>query len=143
MHVSLDNPVLGVGLGAYPAANEVYARSLPGVGERAKRRLDAHSTYLTVLAENGVLGLTLFLLFVYSALRKVNLVRRKVANSLPGVSQQLRFLIAGYTGFLVAAVVGTYSTMAMTYVHLFAIWALATTALDSETASTNPADAKV
>ncbi|MDE2931291.1 MAG: O-antigen ligase family protein [Chloroflexota bacterium] len=54
-----ENPYLGVGIGNYPKAYEVYA--LPGwptgVGH-------AHNYYLNLAAEGGVLTLTAFLLFL-------------------------------------------------------------------------------
>jgi O-antigen ligase len=115
LQISADNPVMGVGFGAYEWANAQYW----------VRAVDAHSTYLTILAETGVPGLLFFLLIFWSALKDASRKRLTLSEDQSGAAAQLGFLVAGYIAYLVAATFGTYSTLAMTYVHLFAIWALA------------------
>ena len=129
LQVSLDHPIFGVGVGVYPIVNEYYAYAMDDISSTAMRRNDAHSTYLTLLAENGFVGLLLFLLLVRSALLAANSARVYCLESNPPVAEQLRYLLAGYIGFMTAATVGTYTTISMTYVHLFAVWILAVTAI--------------
>ena len=136
--VGKDHLVFGIGVGSYPIANEIYANSMEGISDTAKRRIDAHSSYLTLWAENGLIGLLLYLVFLNSGLRRARRARDSLVETQPRTAQQLRFLVAGYLGFLVAAVVGTYISLSMTYVHLFAIWVLAANALDEEEAKSAP-----
>src|SRR6266516_860123 len=59
--IFVDNPVFGVGLGAYPEANAAYA---PNLG-----RKDTHDTYLNVAAEVGLPGLVLWCALFVAVLR--------------------------------------------------------------------------
>lgn len=49
----LDHPIAGVGIGRYPEEIRYYAPELP--------RVVAHSTYIQVLSETGLIGLIIFL----------------------------------------------------------------------------------
>ena len=109
-----DHPILGVGLGAYGLAN---ARYNPALGD-----LDTHNTYLNVLAENGVPGLILFFALVISVLRTVHDTRRRVRRALPAQAEMLRWLEIGLIGFLIAAVFGSQSKLALFYVYLALLW---------------------
>jgi O-antigen ligase len=59
-----DHPVVGVGLGNYPAVEPTYAATtinLQFVNFVVKDRLVAHNTYLEVAAELGLIGFAVFL----------------------------------------------------------------------------------
>ena len=64
MGVFYENPLFGVGAGALGNA----------IGARRGRELAAHSTYLGVLVEHGVIGATLFIGIVFSLLAYVTKV---------------------------------------------------------------------
>ena len=113
-----EHPITGVGLGAYSYANGSASDVL---GNR-----DAHSTYLTLAAENGFLGLFLFLVLVGATLWRSMGVRRRVRNIYREGALQLRFLELGLICFLVAGIWGSYSKLTFLYVHIALIWALAT-----------------
>lgn len=119
-----DNPVTGVGWGAYPEANAAYAvfdgPESTNVGKR-----DTHSTYLNVLAEIGWPGLMLFLGLIAAAILPADRVRRQIRDVLPERSRQLRFLELGMLGFLLAGVFGSYGRLSFLYLHLVLIWATA------------------
>jgi O-antigen ligase len=63
-YMLLDHPLLGVGVGNYPAAYDDYA--LPGWREALGH---AHNYYLNMAAEAGVLGLAALLLLLVSVFR--------------------------------------------------------------------------
>lgn len=123
--ISADNPVTGVGLGSYPLANAKYAIEVGDVKmlRHNQGRVDAHSTYLSALAETGIPGLAFIVLMFASTIRSIFRTRRIIHDSDPRAAVQLRILISGYIGFLIAAFVGTYTQLAMTYVFLCATWA--------------------
>jgi O-antigen ligase len=112
------HPVMGVGLGAYSYANGSVSDVL---GNR-----DAHSTYLTLAAENGVLGLLLFLTLIGATLARSMAVRRRVRKVYREGALQLRYLELGLICFLVAGIWGSYSKLTFLYLHIALIWALAT-----------------
>jgi hypothetical protein len=66
LHVFMDHPLVGVGPGQYPPFYSVEYVEKTGVKfrEMADRNWRAHSLYLELAAELGVLGLALFLLSV-------------------------------------------------------------------------------
>ncbi len=111
------NPVSGTGLDTYRYANGSVSAAL---GNR-----DAHSTYITLAAENGIPGLILFLVLVGATIAQSWSVRRRVRSITPDGAMQLRFLELGLVCFLIAGIFGSYSKLTFLYVHLALIWALA------------------
>src|SRR5262249_28325282 len=66
--ITMENPLMGVGLGAYPEAHfDVSRRS--EFDQTIHARKDAHNTYLRLSAELGLVGLGLFLGLVIATLR--------------------------------------------------------------------------
>lgn len=116
MRVAKSNPVTGVGLGGF--------RYSVGTASAALGNRDAHSTYLTLAAENGIPGLLLFLLLVGATLARSRHVRLKLQTFVPHGALQLRFLELGLIAFLIAGIWGSYSKLAFLYVHLALMWAL-------------------
>lgn len=119
-----DHPVFGVGLGAYPAANQEYAPVAAGSEIQLGAR-DTHSTYLNVLAELGVPGLVIFIALIAATVRRAESVRRRCKRRFPRAAQQLYMVELGLLGFLVAGIWGSYARIAMLYVHLALIFVLA------------------
>ncbi len=61
-----DYPIQGVGLGQFPYNLDTYAEA----GTRAAAiEIGPHNIYIAVLAESGMVGLTIFLFLVYFSLR--------------------------------------------------------------------------
>jgi probable O-glycosylation ligase (exosortase A-associated) len=119
-----DQPVLGVGAGAYGLAHASYARDEefdPG----AKGIRDTHSTVLNVLAETGTPGLMLFLGLLLTTIWKAERIRRAAKAILPRESAQLLYLEFGLVAFLVAGIFASFVHLAFLYIHLALIWAMA------------------
>lgn len=97
-----DNPVLGIGYDNYAANYLDYSMRI-GLDPRRTER-SAHSLYLEVLAEQGLLGLLLFGFVLYSSftsLKKARDIYSKIAmNDLTDLA--LAFQI-GFIGYLAAA----------------------------------------
>lgn len=111
-----DNPVYGVGLGAYPKVNALYA---PNLGKR-----DTHNTYLNLAAEVGLPGLLLWLACFGAVLRYAYRRRRQAP---PGVSTtQQVWIERALRGYFVAAIFGTYSALSFPYLMLAVLWCSAT-----------------
>lgn len=110
--IFLDNPIFGVGIGAYPLANNKYA---PELGAR-----DTHNTYLNLAAELGVPGLLIWITMVGSILRQSHRMRR-LAKDGPTKIQQY-WLERTMIGFLVAAIFGSYSKQNFLYVMWSILW---------------------
>jgi probable O-glycosylation ligase (exosortase A-associated) len=119
-----DQPVLGVGAGAYHLAHEAYARD-EEFDHAVKGPRDTHSTVLNVLAETGTPGLMLFLAFLLTTALKAERIRRACRATLPREAMQLLYLELGLVAFLVAGIFGSFAYLAFLYVHLALIWAVA------------------
>lgn len=114
--VFLDNPVFGVGLGAYPYANAIYA---PELGLR-----DTHNTYLNVATEVGLPGFVLWCALVLSVLRYAYRARRLAA---PGeLATQQAWIERALWGYLVACMFATYAALTFPYLMLAVLWCSAT-----------------
>lgn len=114
-----DNPITGIGLGAYGYAHERYAAGM-SLPSSAKGIRDTHSTYLNVAAESGLVGLALFLAMIAIALGDAEITRRR-AKQFP-IAQWLLALELGLVAFLVAGIFGSYSKLALLYIQLVFLW---------------------
>ena len=112
-----DHPVLGIGLGAYHLANADYS---PDLGLK-----DTHNTYMNVAAETGVPGLILFLALVGSVLLSARAARRGAGPAAAAQAEEVRWLQYSVTGYLVAAVFGSYARLAVSYLFLALLWSAA------------------
>ena len=116
LQIVIDNPVFGIGLGAYGLENAKYA---PALGRR-----DTHNTYLNLAAEAGLPGLALWCAFVWSVLRYA-FVRRRQAG--PGeLSTQQAWIERAVWAYLVAGIFGTYAALTFPYLILAVLWCSAT-----------------
>jgi O-antigen ligase len=113
-----DNWLLGVGPGAYKAANALYA---PEIGFK-----DTHNTYLNVAAETGLPGLLLWIALVMSVLiRAVRSTRNEAAVDDPRQSVQFVWITRGLIAFLIAGLFGSYASITMPYIILALLWCCA------------------
>lgn len=96
-----DAPLGGVGSGNYIALYSDYA---PEVGLDTRPFRFAHSLYLEVAAENGIIGLILFGVILVSAYRGVTLgARRTDREGLASYSAMLRAIRLALTAHLITA----------------------------------------
>jgi len=100
-----DNPVLGVGPGNYPWRVHDYERQTPvedllslrGHGGRA-----AHSLYLTLLPELGLVGTLFFVSIVFLIISKCRKIGKESSDQF--LQLQSRAVLVGTGGFLVCGV---------------------------------------
>ena len=64
IRIGLDHPVAGVGVGGF---NKEYARRV-GIAGKDPKRTSSHTTLVTVFAEQGLVGLGLFLALAFAML---------------------------------------------------------------------------
>jgi O-antigen ligase len=97
-----DYPIFGVGLGNYPLLYQQYARRV-GLEFRAEVR-QAHSLYLEIAAETGLLGVFSFGVLIWGIFRSVwksyQVLTRKGLTSIANMVAAQAF---GLLGFLIAA----------------------------------------
>jgi probable O-glycosylation ligase (exosortase A-associated) len=117
--IARQNPLHGVGWGAYPRANE---RHDPEIGAKS-----AHSTPLAVSAEVGVPGLALFISIIGLTLLRGRRARARLRELRPNAAQQIRMMELGLIAYLVAGIFGSFQKLTFLYLHMVLIWALAET----------------
>jgi O-antigen ligase len=97
-----SNPLLGVGLSNYSVVFAEYSKSL-GV-TIPDHEVAAHDLYLEVLAETGILGLSVFGLMIFLSLRAAFVARKAFINAhLSDYAGLVSSFAIGLTGYLVAA----------------------------------------
>jgi probable O-glycosylation ligase (exosortase A-associated) len=122
--ITMDNPIVGVGWGAYPMANDLYSPATAGSEFQLGKR-DAHSTYLRTAAELGIPGLVLFLGLISTVLLYSRRVRLRCRAVMPTAAQQLRFMELGLIAFMVTGVFGSFSRLSFLYLIVMLIWVTA------------------
>jgi O-antigen ligase len=122
--IFMENAVTGVGMGAYHKSHYVTSQR-PVFDPIALGARDTHSTYLSLLAENGLPGLLLFLTVVGATVLDAERTRRRAKVDHPAGALQLYYMELGLLGFLVAGIWGTYGQLVLTYLHLALIYATA------------------
>lgn len=118
-----DQPLTGVGFGAYPFAHAQYATGAD-IPPGARGPRDTHNTYLNVLAEVGIPGLLLFLAVIATAVWKAETVRRVSDRVNPALGLQIWYLEAALAAYLVAAVFGSFAKLSFLYLHVAVLVAL-------------------
>jgi len=88
--IFLNNPLIGVGVGNFYYMSRLYQPIRPG---------RAHSTYLEIMAELGLIGIILFFILVFLSLRSL----KKIASQNTLIGTYAKGLFIGLIGFLVAA----------------------------------------
>jgi O-antigen ligase len=108
VRVFADHPVGGTGAGTYMMMNARYS---PRVGPK-----DAHSTYLRILAEEGAVGLVLFLGMIASLF---GLVRTRARQLAPFSAVHALSIKIGAAGILAYLVAGLWSSLdRVAFLHL-------------------------
>jgi O-antigen ligase len=116
-----ENPVTGVGLGAYPDAHFAYAQR-PNFDPTAMGHRDTHSTYLSIAAQTGVPGLLIFLALVGTTVADAERTRRRMRLAAPRLALQLQYMELGLLGYLVAGIWGSYGFLVLTYLYVSLIY---------------------
>lgn len=122
-----DNPLTGVGFGAYRPTHEQYALS-PEINPTAQGQRDTHSLYFNVLAETGFPGLLLYLGMVGVVMAAAERARRRCKRAFETGARQLLLLEAGLLSFLVASIFGSLPYLPHFLLHLVLIYAVSTLA---------------
>jgi O-antigen ligase len=112
-----ENPLTGVGMGAYPNAHYVYAQR-PIFDPTALGYRDTHSTYLNLMAETGIPGLIIFLTILAVTVVDTERTRRTSKASQPRRALQLYYMELGLLAYLIAGIWGSYGGIVLTYLYL-------------------------
>jgi O-antigen ligase len=122
--ITMEHPITGIGWGAYGIEHGIVAQRSEFKRTAGGQR-DTHSTYLSMSAEAGLVGLMLFVGILGSTVLYAERVRRRVRQVLPADATQLLYLELGLLAYCIAAVWGSYAKLPPTYVHVMLIWAFA------------------
>ena len=97
-----DKPLFGVGLSSYNYLFPIYSKN-QGFALVASQR-EAHNMFIEVAAETGIVGFSIFIIFLYISFRSVINARRFfINNNLVGYAGMATGFLAGLSGYFVAA----------------------------------------
>jgi|GEM_PF-5676239 len=118
----LHNPVLGVGIGNFYNNLREYMEPHPVLNKQCLEafsrgvRLAAHSSWLDILSEVGIIGFIAYLLVLMVAFRYFHMANRKFLTSDP----QLFYLSTGLMGGMISICFsGLFQSYTMTVLHWF------------------------
>lgn len=121
--IAEESPITGIGLGAYKNVHYLYAQR-PVFDPIALGYRDAHSTYLTLLAETGVVGFALFMMMMLTTIRDAERTRRRAVLTLPGRALQITYMEVGLFGYFIAGIWGSFQMLVMTYLYVAVLYAM-------------------
>jgi O-antigen ligase len=119
-----ENPIVGVGLGAYPAEHSRIARRST-FHPTARGRRDTHSLYLNLTAETGFVGVTIYLISYLGTLIWTEGIRRRAKKVLPHTARSIFILEAGVIAYFLAGVFGSIAHVTFFVLHLIVTWCFA------------------
>lgn len=97
------HPIIGAGLSSYPKHYQSYARQV-FLDFRLEER-NAHSRYLEILAETGLLGMAVFTLIIWRLFHGIWLSRQKALSAeKKELMEIITFFGIGLVGFLTASI---------------------------------------
>jgi O-antigen ligase len=114
--VANDNPLFGVGPGAYSIAHGSYARQHVGEFPLALGNRDPHNTMMRLAAEMGYTGAAIFVMMIVSALFRAR--RTRLATRDARLGDVLRFLSIGLVAFMLAGLFGSIGYLNLLYLTL-------------------------
>jgi len=117
-----DNPVMGVGLGAYRYTHRRYAIRQE-FDPTARGARDTHSTYLNVIAETGFVGFFLYFIAYGTTMMRLEIIRRRCKKDLPESAQALYVQELGVLAFFIAAIFGSVAHVSFLILQVTAVWA--------------------
>ena len=133
--ISRDHPITGIGLGAYSYMHWRYVqRNLEGFKRTAQGKRDAHSSYLTALAETGIIGFAFWIGIFLTTMRTVLRARRTIKQTDPDGEKQLFFAQLGMMAFGVAGIFGSWNHTPYTYINVAILYCMAVLALETHRA---------
>ena len=127
LRITQDFPITGVGWGAYNLAHANYARRNE-FAQTARGLRDAHSTYLSLAAETGLVGALLWLSGVFTAVLLALRGLRDIRDRSPGHALQIKYVLLGFLAFALSGVFGSYTDVVPTYLYLAVLIGLGTVA---------------
>lgn len=136
--VIAENPLFGVGVGAYPLAHMRYAGRFTDLTSGARGPRDTHSLYLNVAAETGFVGLFLLCFAYFLGLRSAFQAARKLRARDPARAWQLRTAALGVVGFLIAGIFGSMAYMSFLLLMLMDLHVMRTVMLAAARAPARP-----
>jgi len=119
VEMALDHPVLGVGAGS---VNSAYGRLYRKASDPV-RWISTHSIYFKTLAEYGFIGVSIYILLIYSTWKDNKLTSRKIIaskltdNYSPLLPESINMSLCGYA-------VGGMFLGGINYPHLFLLISL-------------------
>lgn len=130
--ISRDYLLTGVGLGAYPYMHWRYAQqNFEGFKATARGKRDAHSSYITALAETGLPGFIFWISCFVITFRVAQRARKVIKQTDPDADRQLFFAQLGMMSFAVAAIFGSWNHTPYTYISVAILYALAVVAVEN------------
>jgi len=121
-YVFIDYPLIGVGPGMFPYYSQEYGNQL-GIRRLGERR-EAHSLYLDIAAENGALGLLLFLAIAALTLQRLHRARKLCASEHPDLSRTAAATFVALLSYLATGVFLHFSYQRYYFLVLALAWSV-------------------
>jgi O-antigen ligase len=124
-----EHPIIGVGQGNYNVLSHEYQKPEELLSRRPMWGRAAHSLYLTIIQELGLVGSGLFFCMLYFAWRGLKRLRREVSETRDGLfmdSGRLKFIIYGINGALFGFLTSATFISVFDYPHYWVLIAIAT-----------------
>jgi len=132
LRMFLDNPIIGVGQGNYPWVIEKYEDPGGGYQERYHGGRPAHSIYITMLAELGIIGSLILISIIVISLHSIHRffkLNKALINNNPDANlihllNKIKYINYGVLGALIGYLSSGAFLSVLYYPHLWILFAI-------------------
>jgi O-antigen ligase len=118
LHIVAENPLQGAGIGTYPLAHGDAWRDVEGLEGDPSGQRDAHSTFLRIAAETGLVGFGLWCTMLFSTWRAAWRSLPRLRRDYPGMDQFVIALVIGQIAFLQAGIFNSFGHQPFLYIYV-------------------------
>ena len=118
LHIVKEQPIQGAGIGTYALAHGDAWRNVEGLEGDPSGKRDAHSTFLRIMAETGLVGFFFWCAMLVSTWRAAWRALPGLRRDYPGMDAFVIAMVVGQLAFLQAGIFNSFGQQPFLYIYV-------------------------